>query len=193
MIIGLLQEIAALYLIVTLTATSLAKLRRWRATAIALIREAVIPVAVAPAVVITVALLELALSGLMVLGVEPFLTGLSAAIMFISFSGYRLVSMTRTKSLTCACAGTVVVQAATPQAVTAALITSVLQTAMACSWMFTRNSHSLGMFELARIVALAAPFAVLCIGSYRRSPRRSERGESDIHVTQSYSHSSASR
>jgi uncharacterized membrane protein len=100
-----LHVLAACYLILTLSATSLAKLRRWRTTSIALIRESVVPAVLAPGVIIGVVLLELTLSTLLLLAVEPVVTGWAAISLLAVFGLYRLAVATRTKFPMCACAG----------------------------------------------------------------------------------------
>ncbi len=164
-----LQELAASYLIITLTATSLAKLRRWRSASIAVAREAVIPVSIAPFAVVGVALAELTLSTLMMLAVRPLLVGCAATILFVLFGGYRLIVTRRTGLVTCSCAGASQSSALTGGAIAAVLLTSASQAAIACWWMFGAKQHGLNSLQLVGIVAWLAPFAGLYVGIRRRA------------------------
>lgn len=161
MIVEALRQLAACYLIVTLVATSLAKLRRWRASSIALAREAVFPASIAPHVIIGVALAEFALATLLMLRAAPVETGCATAVLFVLFGGYRLVAVTRSKSLGCPCAGVARIGRATPQGVAAAAAASVFQAGMACAWAFGGSADGL---DLVGVIAWLAPFAVLLTG-----------------------------
>lgn len=161
---GALHTLAACYLILTLSATSLAKLRRWRTTSIALIRESVVPAVLAPGVIIGVALLELTLSTLLLLEVEPVVTGWAASSLLAVFGLYRLAVAAKTKFLMCACAGKHEISPVSPQAIAAIVITTALQACLAYGWMRTASRGSTGAFEAAELVAWLAPFATLLAG-----------------------------
>lgn len=161
---GALHALAACYLILTLSATSLAKLRRWRATSVALIRESVVPAVLAPSFIIGVALVELTLSTLLLLEVEPVVTGWAAISLLAVFGLYRLAVATRTKFLMCACAGKHEISPVSPQVIAAIVITTALQACLAYGWMRTASRGGTGAFEAAELVAWLAPFAALLAG-----------------------------
>jgi hypothetical protein len=161
---GALHALAACYLILTLSATALAKLRRWRTTSIALIRESVVPAVLAPSVVIGVALMELTLSTLLLLEVEPVITGWAAISLLAIFGLYRLAVATRTNFLMCACAGKHEISPVSPPAIAAIVLTTALQACLAYGWMRTASRGSSGASEAAALVAWLAPFAALLAG-----------------------------
>jgi hypothetical protein len=81
------RALAAAYLIGTLSATALAKLKNWRATSVGLLREGVIPGRVAVAVTIAVAAAECLLATGFMLGTDPEVTGFAAPGLFVAFCG----------------------------------------------------------------------------------------------------------
>lgn len=169
---GFVATVAACYLIFTLTATSLAKLQRWRGSSLALIREQVIPIRVAPGVIIGVALIELVLSTLIMLRVFPVAVGIAAAILFTLFGSYRFVAAVRTRSLMCPCTGIAEYYPATPQSIAAAVITCLFQIGLAITWATAGNRGGAGAFQVAKVVAWGVPFIVLLVCSFLRSRSR---------------------
>lgn len=169
---GFLATVAACYLVLTLTATSLAKLRRWRGSSLALIREQVIPIRAAPGVIIGVALAELALATLMMLRILPAAVGIAAAILFTLFGSYRFVAALRTRSLMCPCTGIAEYYPATPQAIAAAVFTCLFQIGLAITWAAAGNRAGTGAFQVARVVSWGVPFIVLLVGGFLRSRSR---------------------
>lgn len=163
-----LHELCACYLIFTLAATSLAKLRRWRSSSLSVMREQIIPVPAAIAVTIAVALLELVLSTLMMLEAYPLLTGLVTCSLFLVFGCYRLAVAARTRSLMCACAGSPQYSPATLQAVMATIAGSLFMIGVACYWTLAGNHGEMNAFSSAGVVAWVAPFAALLGGLFGR-------------------------
>jgi hypothetical protein len=160
MTLAILGEVGGCYIIITLVATSLAKLRTWRSTSVALVREAVIPVAFTPTVVIGIAITELALATAIMVGLRP--AGYAAASLFIIFGGYRLAVLARTKSLICGCAGVTQIKPAIPAAIAAACVTFLVQACLGCLWALAPGS--VGDFKLAAVAAWGAPFIILARG-----------------------------
>lgn len=160
MTLAILGEVVGCYIIVTLVATSLAKLRTWRSTSVALVREAVIPAAFTPTVVIGIAITEFALATALVIGLRP--VGYAVASLFIVFGGYRLAVLAKTKSLICGCAGVTQINQATPAAITATCATSLIQACFGCLWALAPGS--VGDFRLAAMAAWSAPFIILARG-----------------------------
>ena len=89
--VEILRTLIASYLIATLGATALAKLRNRRVSSVGMQRERVIPARAAPAVIVTVAFAELSLATLLMLGAAPVATGIATAALFVLFAGYRLL------------------------------------------------------------------------------------------------------
>jgi hypothetical protein len=164
-----LRELCACYLIFTLAATSLAKLRRWRSSSLSVMREQVIPLPAAIAVTIAAALLELALSTLIMLDAYPVPTGLATCSLFLVFGCYRLAVAARTRSLMCACAGSPQYSPATFRAVMATIVSFLFMIGVACYWTFVGNRETMSALSDVRVVAWIIPFATLCVGLFGQS------------------------
>jgi hypothetical protein len=173
-----LHELCACYLILTLTATSLAKLRRWRSSSLSVMREQVIPLRAAVVVTIAVALLELTLSTLLVLEIHPLLTGCITVSLFFAFGCYRLAVAARTRSLMCACAGSPQYSPATFHAVMATVVSFLFMISVACCWTFVGSNGKLNTFSIAGIVAWVVPFAILFVSLFGRQRRSASDEES---------------
>jgi len=174
---SLLADAAAIggaYIILTLSSTSLAKLRNWRSASLILVRQQIIPVGMAVTVAVVVAVIETAVALLMALQLSPLLTGCFAAVLFTLFACYRLVVAAKTKSMECPCAGSAAgYSPATEGAVIAVVVTSLLQTGLSCLWAIA--GHDVGMWgKLLCLVAWLLPFAVLLVGAPCRSAAMSE-------------------
>lgn len=178
----ILSAAAEFYLVFTLVATSLAKLRRWRGSSLALVRERVIPAGLAPVVIIGAAVGELALATLMTLGFEAFKVGCVTAATFALFGAYRLTVAAKTKSLECPCAGTTEYSPATPQAIAALIVTCLFQIGMAALWALNASQGRAGEAILAGATAWILPFGVLLIGGIAW-PRVHDRGQPRPHDT----------
>lgn len=163
-----LGDVGGCYIIVTLVATSLAKLRTWRSTSVALAREAVIPAAFTPVVVTGIAITELALATALTIGLRP--VGYAVASLFIMFGGYRLAVLAKTKSLICGCAGVTQINPPTPAAIAAICTTSLIQACLGCLWALAPGS--IGDFRLAAMAAWGAPFIILARGYLVQRRRR---------------------
>jgi hypothetical protein len=156
----LFRTLAAAYLIATLSATSLAKLRNWRVASVGILRERVIPYRAATAVIILVAFAEFLLATILMLRVEPEMTGFATAGLFLAFGGYRLVVAAKTKSLNCICAGTTRSDPASVAAVTGTVVACLLQAALACTLAMLSGHPSGNLLEILPIIAWAAPFCI---------------------------------
>jgi methylamine utilization protein MauE len=165
----LLRDVAACYLIVTLAATGLAKLRRWRTASVVLVRDAVIPPAIVPGVVIAISLSEMVLSVFLTAGVELFLTEVAVAALLTTFGVYRMVAAANSKALACGCSGAIRSVRRTAQTVSATALGSAWQVAIALVLFATGTQHGGQWSALARISALLVPFMALIIG-YTRGP-----------------------
>lgn len=167
--VQVLHEVCACYLIFTLTATSLAKLRRWRSSSLSMMREQVIPVRAAVAVTVAAALTELTLSTLLTIEADTLLTGLATGLLLLVFGFYRLAVAARTKSLMCACAGSPQYSPATVRAVTATIVSFLFMIGVTFCWTFTGNHGTTTALRSAGIVAWLAPFIILLIGLFGHS------------------------
>jgi hypothetical protein len=161
--------IGGAYIILTLSSTSLAKLRNWRGAALILLRQQITPAGLAATVAVAVAVTETAVALLMALGVSPLLTGCFAAMLFTLFACYRLVAAARTKSMECPCTGPAAgYSPATKGAVMAVVLTGLLQAGLSCLWAIA--GHDVGMWgRLLGPVAWLLPFTVLLVGLMARS------------------------
>jgi hypothetical protein len=170
--VEILRTLIASYLIATLGATALAKLRNRRVSSVGMQRERVIPARAAPAVIVTVAFAELSLATLLMLGAAPVATGIATAALFVLFAGYRLVVAARTKYLMCSCAGTIRADPASLPAVVGASLACLILAALACMLVVLGQPAGYPLNLLA-IAAWIAPPAILVMGA-----RRGSRGSS---------------
>jgi hypothetical protein len=172
--LALFRTLIVAYLIVTLGSTSLAKLKNWRTTSAGILRERIIPGKVVPAVIITLAVAELSLATLLMLGIQPVATGIATAGLFLFFGAYRVAVAARTSFLMCSCAGTVRTDPASPAAVAGAFAACLIQASLA--FILTRLGDRAGatLYDLLLVMAWMAPFVAFFVGIQRRA------GESNI-------------
>jgi hypothetical protein len=164
------RALAAAYLIATLSATALAKLKSWRVSSVSVLREGVIPPRAATAVTVAVAAVEFLLATLFMLGTDPAVTGFAATGLFLAFCGYQLLVAARTNSLICTCAGTTRSDPASPPAVAGTVLACLLQAALACTLALVGGRPG-GTLGLLTITAWAAPIIVFLVGLLRQSGR----------------------
>lgn len=162
------RALAAAYLIGTLSATALAKLRNWRATSVGLLREGVIPGRVAVAVTIAVAAAECLLATGFMLGTDPEVTGFAATGLFVAFCGYQLLVAVKTNALMCTCAGSARSDPASLPAVGGTVLACLVQAALA-SVLALAGGRPGGDLALLAIAAWAAPVVVFLAGLLRHS------------------------
>lgn len=169
------DELAGIYLVVTLAATSLAKLKNWRMTALGVRWEKIIPSRFAVVVVVGVSVLELSLAAALTLRYRPLLVGIATAALFLAFGCYRLIVAVTTGFTTCTCAGKVRTAEASLPAVAGAGVACVAQCCIALLWARLGNvDHASGM----RLFTLAAwaPACIAVICRMRRSFDGRKRG-----------------
>jgi hypothetical protein len=164
------RTLAAAYLIVTLATAALAKLKSWRASAVSVLRESVIPPRAATAVVLAVAAVELSLATLFMLGAEPTGAGFAAMGLFLSFCGYQLLVAARTNSLMCSCAGVLRTDPASAPAVSGTVLACLIQAGLSYFLAITRADAS-GVFRLITFAAWVLPLIVILAGLLRRTRR----------------------
>lgn len=145
------RALIAAYLIATLAATGLAKLKNWRSSSVNVMREGVIAPSAAGTVVIVLAAVELLLATLLMLGVQSAVTGFAGTGLFLAFCGYQLLVAARTNSLRCSCAGTSRTDPASLPAVTGATFACLAQAALACTLAVAggRPDGNLGLLAIA--------------------------------------------
>jgi hypothetical protein len=168
----LLLEADAAYLILTLTATSLAKLRMWRAVSLSLTRQQVIPARLSVLVTLGTVFTELALSTLLALRVAPAVTGFLTAGVLVVFGVYRLASAARTRSLMCVCAGFERANPMTPQNVGSLVLSCLTQVALACLWALGPRQPGSAALLAVSIAVWCLPFAALVRGVVASGYRR---------------------
>jgi len=149
------RDFAGFYLVLTLTATGLAKFRMRRVTTNSLRVEGVVPPSLTAPVVMAVSATEILLATCIVSGRRPLALGLATAAVFVAFGGYRLAVVIKTGWTSCSCTGTSIVYKATRPTVVAAILVPLLQAALAILWAFgppTGSAASSGVLVLALVV-----------------------------------------
>jgi hypothetical protein len=101
----LVGSVIAAYLVLTLTATGLAKLTRLAGFASSLARDLPISYRWARTVAVAVCAAELLLAAAVVTRIAPVLTATTLVVMLNGFTGYRVWVFARTRSAVCWCAG----------------------------------------------------------------------------------------
>lgn len=167
------RTLIAAYLIATLAATALAKLKNWRASSVSVMRASVIPPRAAAAVIIVVVAMEFLLATLFMLGIEPAVAGFAGMGLFLAFGAYQLLVAAKTNSLICSCAGTTRTDPASLPAVAGTTLACLAQAALSCA-LAVSNDGSSEIFHLFTIIAWVVPVAVFLAGLLRRT------GQSEI-------------
>ena len=106
MLLVILRELAGCYLILTLSATGLAKARAWRTTSLGVTRERVIPRALVVPVTGGLCTTEVTLAVLLASRRFAELAGLATAALFLAFAFYKAAVVIRTGKDSCSCTGT---------------------------------------------------------------------------------------
>ena len=162
------HALVASYLIATLAATVLAKLKNWRHASMSVTRESIIPHRAATTTVITVAIMELLLAAVFALGIEPAVAGFAGMGLFLAFCGYQLLVAAKTNSLMCSCAGTARTDPASPPAVAGTTISCLVQSALCCVLAITHTHPSI-LFYLFTVPAGIIPVTLLLAGLLRQT------------------------
>jgi hypothetical protein len=199
-VVEILRTLIASYLIATLGATALAKLKNRRVASAGLVRERVVPASAAPAIVVMVAMVEFSLATLLTFGTEPAMTGGATAALFVVFAGYRLTVAVRTKMLTCSCAGAIRSSPASPPAVAGATLACLILAALACLLVFLDRPAGYPVNLLA-VAAWSVPLASFIRGAWQapRGSRTDDRypaeyftlASAEMHLLASHSGQSA--
>jgi hypothetical protein len=165
----------AAYVIMTLTATALAKFKNWQTASVSVTREGIIPSRAALAVIIAVSSAEFLLATFFAFGFQPQITGFAAAGLFVLFLGYQLLVAKRTNSLMCSCAGAARTDPVSLPAVAGTTLSCLVQAALSSSLAIVRPAT--GVLQLVVIVAWIIPIVLFVIGLSRRieRPRESHR------------------
>jgi hypothetical protein len=167
--VELFRALAATYLIATLSATSLAKLKNWRMSSVGVLRESVIPSRAATVTVLAVSGTEFLLASFLAFGAESVAAGVVVASLFLVFGGYRLAVAKRTNSLICSCAGTIRSDPASPPAVAGTVVACLLQAALACAFALSGGRPNKDPLDILATAALALPIIIFLAGLLRRS------------------------
>jgi hypothetical protein len=166
-VVEIFHALVASYLIATLGATALAKLKNRRIVSVSIQREGVIPAGVAPVFTGMLVTVEFLLATLLTFGAAPAATDFAAAALFVSFAGYRVMVAIKTKSLTCSCAGTIQTDPASFPSVGGAGFACLILAALACTLAFVGRPAGYPVNFLA-IAAWISPFVSLAAGARPR-------------------------
>jgi hypothetical protein len=167
--VQLVHAIIAVYLIVTLMATALAKFKNWQVASAGVARESVFPVPIAPIIIFVVSTAEFVLATFFMLGFQSMVRGFAVAGVFLAFLGYQLLVARKSNSLMCACAGAARTDPASVPAVTGTAVSCLMQASLSCGLAMTGSVT--GVFHLATIFAWVIPVAVFVSGFFRRRSR----------------------
>ncbi len=154
----ILREAVGCYLVLTLTATGLAKAKSWRTASLGITRERVIPRRLALPVALTLCAAEVGLA-LLVAG-QKFeeAAGISAAALFLAFAVYKAAVVIKTGKDSCSCTGTSTMFKATRPSIVASFVSSVIQGAGGLLWAFgPPPDPRSGLVLLTSIAALHNP------------------------------------
>jgi hypothetical protein len=165
---SIIQAVAVAYIVATLAATGLAKLKNFRVTSAGIGRESVIPTWASKIVAIGTALIELALALLFTLAVQPRLVGLAGTALFLVFGGYQLLVAAKTNSLMCSCSGAERTDPASLPAVAGTVFACLFQAALSLVLALSVVRPSM-IFHGFAIVALSVPVITFFIGARRKT------------------------
>lgn len=173
------RTLIAAYLIATLSATALAKIRNYRVASIGIQRERIIPAKAALALTFSLAITEFTLATLLMTGTAPEVVSLSAAALFTVFAGYRTMVAIKTKSLTCACAGSIRTDPASAPSVAGAGTAVLIMAALSCALIFLGPPASYPISSLA-VFAWITPVFACIVGAVRRRGLREVDASSQL-------------
>lgn len=163
MAVQMLHEFFAFYLVLTLSATGIAKARNWREASIVVASERLIPRRLAATSIAAVTTVELLLATLVATRFMPRVVGAVVATMFLVFGGYKLIAGLKRGILGCACAGSQTVYKATVPGVVATCLASLIQAAVAFVYAFTPPVSGSLLLDTLLLGALALPITMyLC-------------------------------
>jgi len=165
------------YLVATLSATGLAKLVNRSTASAGMAREGVLTAIIALPTVLAVAVTELSLAVLLMLGVYPGITAFGAARLFTLFAGYRIIVAIKVNAIVCSCAGTVRTDPAAPAAVAGGVLACMCLAATACIVPFLGQPSG---YPLSIIGVVSLIFPVARFPTYHFA-----LGTEDIHLESS--------
>jgi hypothetical protein len=174
-VVEIVRTLIASYLIATLGATALAKLKNRRAVSVSIQRERVFPARFAVTATGMLVIIEFSLATLLTFSVAPILTDFAAVALFVQFTAYRVMVAVKTKSLTCSCSGTIQTDPASFPSVGGAGLACLILAALACTLVFVGKPAGYPI-NLIAIAAWISPFVVLAAGA-RRGQRRLNAGD----------------
>lgn len=159
------HELIGLYIVVTLVATSLAKLKNWRMSALGVRWGRIVPARLAATTIIVVSVAELLLAAAFTLGRAALLVSYAAAVLFFSFGCYQLVVAAKTRLATCTCAGNIKMSQATLSAMIGAVLASVVQASLALAWAFLGSAEHGATLQIVTVSAWIPSLVALVQGS----------------------------
>ena len=172
----ILRELAGCYLILTLSATGLAKARAWRTTSLGVTQERVIPRALVVPITVSLCTTEITLAVLLASRRIEELAGVATTALFLAFAFYKAAVVVRTGKDSCNCTGTSTMFKATRPGVLASLASSTIQASCGILWAFGPPGAGIG-FSLLTTVALVVPLAALLVGSVGASRKGTSVGQ----------------
>lgn len=185
MAVQVLHEILALYLVLTFSATGVAKACNWREASAVVASERLIPHGPAAAAIAIVIFAEILLAGLVAIRFMPLIVGGVATAMFLVFGGYKLIAGLRRGTLGCACAGSQTVYKATVPGMVATCLASLLQATIAAVYAATPAASDSLLLDALLLSALALPIMMLL---YRVLGTPSRRGEGNVRAAHRHDH-----
>ncbi len=172
---SIIQAVAVGYIVATLAATGLAKLKNFRVTSEGISRESIIPTWATRVVVIGTALLELVLALLFTLAVQPRLVGLAGTVLFLIFGGYQLLVAAKTNTLMCSCAGTKRTDPASLPAIVGTVLACLFQAALSFILaLFAVRANMI--YHALAMVAFVVPVTTFFIGVLRKTGKSEVNG-----------------
>jgi hypothetical protein len=165
-----LTSAAGTFLVLTLTSTALAKLRRPRATAQLISHSLSVPPAVGTALTATACSAELGLAALICLRRQSAGIGILLVLLFLSFAAYPVLAHARSGVSSCACAGPTQVDRAPLVAAVGHASANVLLAAVSGTWAASSHPADAGSVWLP-LLGLAVPLLAVVVGWTRTRKR----------------------
>ncbi len=175
----IIRTLISAYLIATLSATAIAKLKNRRPVTVSIQRESVIPVRSAAAFTLILVIVEFSLATLLTFDIAPTATDSAAAAIFILFAGYRVTVAVKTKSMTCSCSGIIQTDPASFPSVGGASFACLILAALACTLMLVGKPAGYPA-NLILVMAWISPSVSLVVGARRGR----KEPEADVFTTE---------
>lgn len=160
------RELSAVYLVLTLAATSLAKARTWQSTKATMLSERTIPYRYVTLVLGALIVVELGGAIWIASRVAPTTIGLLAAALFVAFGVYKVVTGLRRGIVGCSCAGPTTSYIATIPGIIATALASLVQATLAVIYAVVPPTDVTALAVMP-LLALTVTFAVFVAFRFR--------------------------